>query len=147
MNPKVTLAIKAVLTLAFAAAGGAKLAGAEIPAVVLAVLAALVLWAGPPPFPSSPGSRRLRRRAAPDRPLGQALLQQCRLEGLGSWLMHKVPKTAVAAPARRSCAALWCAVGLEPVANTISLKYVCHWEDATTAQSAPQPSPKPPTPA
>ncbi len=58
----------------------------------------------------SPGIKaRTRRRAAPDRPLGRALLHRQPAEPRWEGLPHKPPRTTVAAPTRRSGAALcWC---------------------------------------
>jgi len=51
----------------------------------------------------------MRRRAAPARPLGRALLHPQPAELRWEELIHKPPRTTVAAPTRRSGVALcWC---------------------------------------
>jgi hypothetical protein len=55
-----------------------------------------------------PGIKGEARRAAPARPLGQALLQPFRLEIQWDGLNHKAPRTSVEAPTRRTDAALCC---------------------------------------
>ncbi len=61
-----------------------------------------------PPAPSTPwpGIKGEARRAAPDRPLGRALLRRHQQNFCGKTLRHKVPRTSVSAPTRRSDAAL-----------------------------------------
>ena len=58
------------------------------------------------PLFSWPGFKGEARRAAPDRPLGRARLQRRSAELQWELLNHKVCRTNVAAPARRSDAAL-----------------------------------------
>jgi hypothetical protein len=53
-----------------------------------------------------PGIKGEARRAAPDRPIGQALLQRPAPNFWRGRLMHKAPRTDVAAPTRRSGVAL-----------------------------------------
>ncbi len=64
-----------------------------------------------------PGIKGEARRAAPDRPLGRALLQRWCVELRWDGLTHKAPRTGVAAPTRRSGVALCCGQsegGFEP---------------------------------
>jgi hypothetical protein len=58
------------------------------------------------PFLTLPGIKGEARRAAPDRPLGRALLHRHQQKFGGRALRHKAPRTSVAAPTRRSDAAL-----------------------------------------
>ncbi len=58
------------------------------------------------PFLTLPGIKGEARRAAPDRPLGRALLRGHQQNFGGRSLSHKAPRTSVAAPTRRSDAAL-----------------------------------------